>query len=69
MLADHLRDDIAMGAQADRTRFALNAMTGGAQSGVSMRGVFQVVVDEADSVLIDDAVTPLIISEPTPDSL
>ncbi len=69
MLADHLRDDIAMGARADRTQFVLNAMNGGAKAGVTMRGVFQVVVDEADSVLIDDAVTPLIISEPTPDSL
>lgn len=69
MLADHLRDDIVMGARADRAEFVLNAMSNGARDGVTMRGVFQVVVDEADSVLIDDAVTPLIISEPTPDSL
>lgn len=69
MLADHLRDDIAMGARADRTQFVLNAMTNGARDGITMRGVFQVVVDEADSVLIDDSVTPLIISEPTPDNL
>jgi preprotein translocase subunit SecA len=33
-----------------------------------MRGAFQVVVDEADSVLIDEAITPLIISEAAPDS-
>lgn len=69
MLADHLRDDIQLATRADRTQFVLNAMTVGASSGVTMCGVFQLIVDEADSVLIDDAVTPLIISEPKPDSL
>lgn len=70
-LADHLRDDLAMNAQSERLRFCLDAARGSGTSndGVVMRGVFQVIVDEADSVLIDEAVTPLIISAPHPDDL
>ena len=74
MLADHLRDSIALQEQADRYDFALrSARSFSAGQGnalpVSMRGAFQVVVDEADSVLIDEAITPLIISENAPDTL
>jgi preprotein translocase subunit SecA len=76
MLADHLRDAISIRDRADRHAFALEAArsfraggTGGGTLPVVMRGVFQLVVDEADSVLIDEAVTPLIISESSPDSL
>lgn len=83
MLADHLRDAIAIRDQADRHEFALTVARSFAGSGavaeagggrgaelpVVMRGVFQLVVDEADSVLIDEAVTPLIISESSPDTL
>jgi preprotein translocase subunit SecA len=71
-LADHLRDDLAMSGQSQRLAFSLRAArNGGAvgQDGVVMRGVFQVFIDEADSVLIDEAVTPLIISAEQPDSL
>jgi preprotein translocase subunit SecA len=76
MLADHLRDAIAIREQADRFDFALRAarsfgagQSGGGQLPVVMRGAFQLVVDEADSVLIDEAITPLIISEAAPDDL
>lgn len=77
MLADHLRDAIAIRDQADRHEFSLTVArsfaaagdAGGADLPVVMRGVFQLVVDEADSVLIDEAVTPLIISESSPDTL
>lgn len=81
MLADHLRDAISIRDRADRFELALSAARGFAhghqdsssgKSGelpVVMREVFQLVVDEADSVLIDEAVTPLIISESSPDTL
>jgi hypothetical protein len=35
---------------------------GGAASRLQVPGLFRVIVDEADSLLIDEAVTPLIIS-------
>lgn len=71
-LADHLRDDLALKGQKERFNVALRAArAGGAMggSGVVQTGVHQVIVDEADSVLIDEAVTPLIISAPHPDDL
>jgi preprotein translocase subunit SecA len=72
LLADHLRDGLALGRGAYRTRFALSAARHdgrAAVQGVVMRGIYQVIVDEADSVLIDEAVTPLIISAQHPDPL
>ncbi len=71
-LADHLRDDLALKGQKERFNVALRAAratgsVGG--TGVVQTGVHQVIVDEADSVLIDEAVTPLIISSPHPDDL
>ncbi len=72
LLGDYLRDGLALGKNPSRIRFALAAarQAGGVrdQGGVVMRGIFQVIVDEADSVLIDEAVTPLIISSQHPDS-
>lgn len=72
LLADHLRDALALGRGAYRHRFALSAARQQGQAlvqGVVMRGIHQVIVDEADSVLIDEAVTPLIISAQRPDAL
>ncbi|MFD1510596.1 translocase [Lacimonas salitolerans] len=72
LLADHLRDQLALGQRGFRVRFALAAARNGAQADVpdvTTRGLFQVIVDEADSVLIDEALTPLIISAQRPDDL
>lgn len=72
LLADHLRDALALGRGAYRARFALSAARQGGHASVQgtvMRGIYQVIVDEADSVLIDEAVTPLIISAQRPDAL
>lgn len=71
-LADHLRDDLALIGQKERFHVALRAVRAAgsvAGTGVVQTGVHQVIVDEADSVLIDEAVTPLIISSPHPDDL
>ena len=76
LLADHLRDGLALGRSPSRARFSLARARAGTQAGaqasaseVVLRGVAQVIVDEADSVLIDEAVTPLIISAQHPDDL
>ncbi|MEO0413461.1 MAG: DEAD/DEAH box helicase [Verrucomicrobiota bacterium] len=57
LLADHLKSQLAYGSAvlpADR-------MLGG-DRGVALRSVHSVIIDEADNILIDEAVTPLIIS-------
>lgn len=72
MLADHLRDDLALAGKVGRIKHALVPARNDGKvdaGGIVMRGVYQVIVDEADSVLIDEAVTPLIISAPKPDDL
>jgi preprotein translocase subunit SecA len=72
MLADHLRDDLALAGKAGRVLHSMRpARNNGIvdTSQITMLGVYQVIVDEADSVLIDEAVTPLIISAPKPDDL
>ena len=77
LLADHLRDRLALGKTPSRSRFSLGrARQGQGQAkeqaggdGTVLRGLAQVIVDEADSVLIDEAVTPLIISTQRPDDL
>ena len=65
VLADFLRDRIAMG---DDQHFSRRVLADLSQQGVSIadrivqRGICSAIVDEADNVLIDEAVTPLIIS-------
>jgi preprotein translocase subunit SecA len=63
LLADFLRDRLVIGL-ADDLPLLTARMLGGQlpEEGPVMRGIHTVLVDEADSVLIDDAVTPLIIS-------
>ena len=70
LLADWLRDRLALGPWAVARRRALGRMQRGAVSDVAtvMRGVYCVLVDEADHVLVDEAVTPLIISQPRPNA-
>jgi preprotein translocase subunit SecA len=60
-LADYLSDIISFGGLASRVRRSLTQLQGREQS-MLMRGLHSVIVDEADSILIDDATTPLIIS-------
>ncbi len=65
LLADFLRDGIIVGSTRDPSRRLLKQMMRplfASQEGLVMRGLHTVIVDEADSVLIDEAVTPLIIS-------
>jgi preprotein translocase subunit SecA len=64
-LADFLRDRLQLGTLVNPTRRLLRTMLAprsAAHDGLVMRGLDTAIVDEADSILIDEAVTPLIIS-------
>ncbi len=62
---DYLRDRMTMGDRRDRLDHKIRALTDNAneKSPLLMRGLCFAIVDEADSVLIDDASTPLILSQ------
>ncbi len=67
-LADFLRDRIALGVASHADRLALRWVSGDDRgfNQVVQRGLHTAIVDEADSVLIDEAVTPLLISREQP---
>lgn len=56
---DHLRDRIQL--RGHNSQLGLSFLDSG-QVGLLLRGLYFAIVDEADSVLIDEAVTPLVIS-------
>lgn len=64
---DYLRDRLALGRRAQNLRLKLERLQGRGErlDRVVMRGLHFAIVDEADSVLIDEARTPLIISGET----
>ncbi len=67
--ADFLRDQLVVGRLNGLTSAILEKIAGGGASRTDrlvQRGLACAVVDEADSVLIDEAVTPLIISGEAP---
>lgn len=68
LLADLLRDQMKQPRQAPRSSALLGQMLASSQEANQpvLRGIHTAIVDEADSILIDEAVTPLIISSPRP---
>ncbi len=67
LVADFLRDRIILGRYQDAGRRVLRSVLQPANrafQNLVQRGIDTVIVDEADSLLIDEAVTPLIISRP-----
>ena len=65
LLADFLRDRLRLGSLEDPSRRLMRRLLQPRRvvgDGLVMRGLYTAIVDEADSVLIDEAVTPLIIS-------
>lgn len=67
--ADYLRDRLSLGRLGGLSHALLNRIAQGSSSGLDrlvQRGLAYAIVDEADSVLIDEAVTPLIISGDAP---
>jgi preprotein translocase subunit SecA len=65
LVADFLRDQLQLGTLRTSTQTSVRQLSGG-QSSFSGRlmvpGLSRTIVDEADSLLIDEAVTPLLIS-------
>lgn len=74
VVADFLRDRLRLGRNAQPARRLVRQLcrsrelggvgAGRDADGLVMRGLYTAIVDEADSVLIDEAVTPLIICQP-----
>ncbi len=62
LVADFLRDQIMLGEQRSSSSTAIGMMAGRQNRPCLVPGLFRCIVDEADSLLIDEAVTPLIIS-------
>lgn len=65
LLADFLRDRLLLGPWQDASRRIAQQHFGGPLPAISrtvLRGLHHVIIDEADNLLIDEAVTPLIIS-------
>jgi len=65
LLADFLRDRLHLGKLRQPTQrliYRMLAPRSAALDGLVLRGLHTAIVDEADSILIDEAVTPLIIS-------
>ena len=69
LVFDYLRDRLALGRHRGQPRQMIQALTGASggrlQSGTEqllLRGLHVAIVDEADSILIDEARTPLILS-------
>jgi preprotein translocase subunit SecA len=63
LVFDYLRDRIALGPDATRVRLAVERLRGARGRRALLRGLCFAIVDEADSVLVDEARTPLIISD------
>jgi preprotein translocase subunit SecA len=62
LVFDYLRDRMALGASRGRARLLVEGLAGGRPAPLLLRGLHVAIVDEADSVLIDEARTPLILS-------
>ncbi len=65
LLADFLRDRLRLGTLNHPSRRLIRQLLRpqlAVRDGLVMRGLYTAIVDEADSVLVDEAVTPLIIS-------
>jgi preprotein translocase subunit SecA len=63
LVADFLRDQIRLGNLRTSAQTSIGMMLGGGSANrLQLPGLFRTIVDEADSLLIDEGVTPLIIS-------
>src|SRR5262249_37866166 len=59
---DYLRDGLALGSRRTYAARMMSQLDGTEGNPMLLRGLYFAIVDEADSVLIDEARTPLIIS-------
>ena len=65
---DYLRDRLRLKGRPRALRHALEQVAGRASEELTLRGLHFAIVDEVDSVLIDEARTPLILSGDTGDT-
>ncbi len=63
---DYLKDQAALGKQRGAARRLVSQMFGRRRPPLTMRGLHFAIVDEADSIFIDEARTPLILSAEVP---
>ncbi|MBK9162211.1 MAG: preprotein translocase subunit SecA [Nitrosomonadales bacterium] len=68
LVFDYLRDRIALGDRLKPLSMAFDKLVGKGAPSVMLRGLQYAIVDEADSVFIDEARTPLIISRTLQDA-
>jgi preprotein translocase subunit SecA len=70
LVADFLRDQIMLGTRRTSTQTSVELLANGPGGATRLLvpGLYRVIVDEADSLLIDEAVTPLIISNSPDDN-
>ncbi|MHC5002726.1 MAG: preprotein translocase subunit SecA [Planctomycetota bacterium] len=69
--ADYLRDQLSLGRHHRLAAVLLDRLAGEDRTSgtpLVMRGLASAIIDEADSILIDEAVTPLIISGDAPNA-
>lgn len=64
---DYLKDRIALGNTLSSHQTLRSVYRGNQKARVLLNGLHVAIVDEADSILIDEARTPLIISDTSPD--
>jgi preprotein translocase subunit SecA len=62
LVFDYLKDRLVFGCKPGEVQSPVNRLARNSESGLLMRGLSFAIVDEADSVLIDEARTPLVIS-------
>ena len=65
---DYLKDRVTLAAGGGRLPMAVAALAGARPAPLLLRGLHFVIVDEADSVFVDEARTPLILSANVDDS-
>jgi preprotein translocase subunit SecA len=64
LVFDYLKDRVTAGGRASRAQLRMRTHVGSGQgSALLLRGLHFAIVDEADSILIDEARTPLILAE------
>jgi preprotein translocase subunit SecA len=63
LVFDYLRDRVASGGRASAAQVRTRALFGASAGAPMLRGLHLAIVDEADSILIDEARTPLILAE------
>lgn len=70
LVFDYLKDRLVLGRKTGRIQLRVEQLAGQSSriSSLLLRGLHFAIVDEADSVLIDEARTPLIIARGTDDS-